>query len=262
MGDRVMHAATVSSNSNDWPTPPEFYAALDAEFRFTLDPCATVSNAKAPAFFSAEEDGLAQRWAPHRVFMNPPLWPSGDRPVDRQSLGGVPGWRHGRVPHPISHRHSLVASVHPSEGRGALREGTYPLRRRLGPRAVPIVHRHLSAPRRYGYLSRLRPPQPGTHRRSLLLQLLPPTRLPRPEAVSMREDAHTRGRRLLVEGRLIVRRVSDGHIVASCRGDSGVIHTVSGDARGFACSCPAFRTCAHIVALSLVTLLPTRGPGP
>jgi hypothetical protein len=74
----------------------------------------------------------------------------------------------------------------------------------------------------------------------------------------MREGAHVRGRRLLVEGRLIVQEADDRHIVARCRGDSGQIHTLAADSRGFTCSCPAFRTCAHITALQLVTLQPRR----
>ena len=37
----------------------------------------------------------------------------------------------------------------------------------------------------------------------------------------MRESAHDKGRRLLVEGRLHVRAVTERHITATCRGDSG-----------------------------------------
>jgi hypothetical protein len=78
------------------------------------------------------------------------------------------------------------------------------------------------------------------------------------------ENAHTRGRRLLVEGRLIVTSASPSHIVGRCRGDSGQIHTLTADEGGFTCSCPALRTCAHIVALQLVVIqpLPLEGPGP
>lgn len=61
-----------SSRSREWATPWDFYAALDAEFDFTLDPCATAENAKCPKFYTREQDGLAQSWAGERVFMNPP----------------------------------------------------------------------------------------------------------------------------------------------------------------------------------------------
>jgi phage N-6-adenine-methyltransferase len=38
---------------------------------FTLDPCATVENAKCPNFYTQEQDGLRQRWT-GRVWCNPP----------------------------------------------------------------------------------------------------------------------------------------------------------------------------------------------
>lgn len=68
-------AAMVSSASVEWPTPPELFAALDAEFGFTLDPCATASSAKCARYFAMDDDGLAQPWAPHTVFCNPPYGP-------------------------------------------------------------------------------------------------------------------------------------------------------------------------------------------
>lgn len=54
-----------------WGTPPELYATLDAEFRFTLDAAADPELAKAPRWFGPEEDGLAQTWE-GSVFCNPP----------------------------------------------------------------------------------------------------------------------------------------------------------------------------------------------
>ena len=61
-----------SSLSNEWSTPAELFARLDAEFGFTLDPCATPQNAKCKKFFTQADDGLRQSWAGERVFMNPP----------------------------------------------------------------------------------------------------------------------------------------------------------------------------------------------
>jgi phage N-6-adenine-methyltransferase len=61
-----------SSLTNEWSTPAELFARLDAEFGFTLDPCATAENAKCRKFFSQADDGLRQSWAGERVFMNPP----------------------------------------------------------------------------------------------------------------------------------------------------------------------------------------------
>ena len=61
-----------SSKSNEWETPQELYDELDEEFGFTLDPCATHENHKAPMYFTEEENGLLESWDGHIVFMNPP----------------------------------------------------------------------------------------------------------------------------------------------------------------------------------------------
>lgn len=61
-----------SSNTPEWATPSAFFAALDAEFHFNLDPCATKQNAKCSDFYTADTDGLTQNWGGRRVFCNPP----------------------------------------------------------------------------------------------------------------------------------------------------------------------------------------------
>lgn len=61
-----------SSATDDWATPQAFFDALNKEFKFTLDPCASKSNAKCKKFFSEKENGLLQSWKGERVFMNPP----------------------------------------------------------------------------------------------------------------------------------------------------------------------------------------------
>jgi phage N-6-adenine-methyltransferase len=61
-----------NGNGREWATPPEVFDPLDAEFAFTLDPCATAATAKCARFFTEAENGLAQSWAGERVFMNPP----------------------------------------------------------------------------------------------------------------------------------------------------------------------------------------------
>ena len=60
-----------SSKSDDWATPPDVFARLDAEFSFELDVCASKANAKCERFFTVFEDGLAQEWT-GTVWMNPP----------------------------------------------------------------------------------------------------------------------------------------------------------------------------------------------
>lgn len=58
--------------TNEWPTPAPLFRALDAEFGFTLDPCATADNAKCARYFTRDDDGLTRPWAPAVVWMNPP----------------------------------------------------------------------------------------------------------------------------------------------------------------------------------------------
>ena len=61
-----------NGNGRHWETPPGLFASLDAEFGFTLDPCATPATAKCAKFYTEEQNGLEQDWSGERVFMNPP----------------------------------------------------------------------------------------------------------------------------------------------------------------------------------------------
>lgn len=64
--------AKAENKSIEWATPQALFDVLNAEFRFTLDPCATIANAKCEKFYTKEDDGLAHSWAGERVWMNPP----------------------------------------------------------------------------------------------------------------------------------------------------------------------------------------------
>lgn len=61
-----------SSKSSEWETPQYLFDKLDAEFSFTLDPCATSENHKCEKYYTKEQDGLLQSWEGERVFCNPP----------------------------------------------------------------------------------------------------------------------------------------------------------------------------------------------
>ena len=58
-----------SSASQHWTTPVDLYAALDAEFSFTLDPCPLNERNIVSA---CDEDGLHRSWAGQRIYCNPP----------------------------------------------------------------------------------------------------------------------------------------------------------------------------------------------
>lgn len=72
--------ALFSRRSDEWVTPPDLYAALDAEFGFTLDAAATAENATCPTYLDQDRDALTQPWhliPSHRhgapvVWLNPP----------------------------------------------------------------------------------------------------------------------------------------------------------------------------------------------
>lgn len=59
------------SQKHDWETPQPFFDALDAEFGFTLDVCATHETAKCERYFTPIEDGLSQPWS-GICWCNPP----------------------------------------------------------------------------------------------------------------------------------------------------------------------------------------------
>ena len=61
VADRSVIRRFHGQRSQEWRTPPEVYAALDAEFHFTLDPCQP-----------GRTDGLTRSWIGERVYCNPP----------------------------------------------------------------------------------------------------------------------------------------------------------------------------------------------
>lgn len=63
--------AMMSSATGDWETPDEFYEAVNAEFHFVLDVCATPENSKCAKFITPEQDAFTQKWH-GPAWMNPP----------------------------------------------------------------------------------------------------------------------------------------------------------------------------------------------
>ena len=68
----MVSEALFSSRRPDWCTPQALFDELDAEFHFTLDPCADACNHKCEKYYTEFEDGLAQNWSRETVFCNPP----------------------------------------------------------------------------------------------------------------------------------------------------------------------------------------------
>lgn len=65
-----------SSATGVWATPQDFFDSLDAEFNFTLDPCANDENHKCEKYFTEAEDGLAQDWGGGlQGILQSALWP-------------------------------------------------------------------------------------------------------------------------------------------------------------------------------------------
>ena len=64
--------ALLSSQTEEWATPQDLFDQLDACFHFTLDPCATDENHKAPKYFTRAQDGLKQDWGGEVIWCNPP----------------------------------------------------------------------------------------------------------------------------------------------------------------------------------------------
>jgi phage N-6-adenine-methyltransferase len=62
----------MSSATDQWATPQDFFDALDKKYGFTLDVCASDWNYKCKRFFTVEDDGLEQNWGTEVCWMNPP----------------------------------------------------------------------------------------------------------------------------------------------------------------------------------------------
>lgn len=67
----MMNTGLLTSATELWETPQDFFDRMDAEFGFTLDACALPENAKCATYYTPDDDGLTQRWT-GTVWCNPP----------------------------------------------------------------------------------------------------------------------------------------------------------------------------------------------
>lgn len=70
----------------------------------------------------------------------------------------------------------------------------------------------------------------------------------------MRENAQAKGRRYLVEGRLVLTEIRPGLIRATCRGAGHVYSLGWTQGGGWRCDCAAKSACSHLHALKTVTV--------
>lgn len=66
-----INSGMMSSKTDVWATPQEYFDSINTEFNFTLDVCALPENAKCSRFFSPGDNGLIQKWD-GVCWMNPP----------------------------------------------------------------------------------------------------------------------------------------------------------------------------------------------
>ncbi len=60
-----------TSRTEEWETPQYVFNALNDEFHFELDVCATFENRKCGVYFNKDDNGLTMEWA-GTCWMNPP----------------------------------------------------------------------------------------------------------------------------------------------------------------------------------------------
>jgi uncharacterized Zn finger protein len=77
--------------------------------------------------------------------------------------------------------------------------------------------------------------------------------------MASRETAAAKAQRYLVEGRVILVRVTESTALAKVRG-SGQIWTVTASPAEWSCSCPARFRCSHKLAVGLVTAIGIEEP--
>ncbi len=69
----MIEPALYTSRTEEWETPPDLFAKLDAIYDFRLDACASPGNAKCAHYFTKADDALSRDWSPFgRVWLNPP----------------------------------------------------------------------------------------------------------------------------------------------------------------------------------------------
>jgi site-specific DNA-methyltransferase (adenine-specific) len=67
-----MNKGLFSSETDDRGTPLFLFNALNKEFVFDIDVCASKMNSKVKFYYDKNDDGLSKDWSEKRCWMNPP----------------------------------------------------------------------------------------------------------------------------------------------------------------------------------------------
>tara|TARA_R100001369_G_scaffold55316_1_gene82222 strand:+ start:624 stop:1061 length:438 start_codon:yes stop_codon:yes gene_type:complete len=67
----MINNGLMTSTTDLWSTPQDFFNKYNKAYNFDLDVCATKDNAKCNKYYTIEDDGLDQDWK-GTVWMNPP----------------------------------------------------------------------------------------------------------------------------------------------------------------------------------------------
>ena len=101
-----MNEALLSSKNLSWCTPADFFAELDQEFHFDLDPAATDKSAKCARYFTPDDDGLKMDWggvACSAILRMAARSATGCRKATRKARNRARSWLcsylRGRTPH-------------------------------------------------------------------------------------------------------------------------------------------------------------------
>lgn len=111
----------TSENRQNWATPEYVFAALHAEYNFTIDLCAEEWNAKLPRYFTEHDNALKQSWAGENGFGNPPYDDPGiwlEKAWDEAECDAVTTWLLPvREDAAWWHKYAIFAEMHFFRGR-------------------------------------------------------------------------------------------------------------------------------------------------
>ncbi len=69
-----MNKGLLTSASDEWSTPQDFYDRLNRIFCFNLDAAADDENHKCDRYFTKEHDGLSQSWGGVQSMVQSSVW--------------------------------------------------------------------------------------------------------------------------------------------------------------------------------------------